>query len=89
MVEHFWDGMGGILSEARRVLEDAGVLLLSVPDFSPLFRRRAAKRCWTQRNTGCCGPPFPAAGSRPAGSLDLWCGRRSRGKRSVRTDVNA
>ena len=55
VVEHFWDGMGGILSEARRVLEDAGVLLLSVPHFSPLFRRRTAKRCWTQRNTGCCG----------------------------------
>ena len=41
VVEHYRDGMGGILLEVRRVPEDVGVLLLSVPHFSPLFRRRA------------------------------------------------
>ncbi len=51
VVEHFWDGMGGILSEAWRVLEDAGVLLLSVPHFSPLFRRRADSESF-QRASG-------------------------------------
>ena len=46
---------------------------------------RAARReeCWILRNTGCCGPPFPAAGSRPTGLSGLGCGRRSRGEGRV------
>ncbi len=41
VVEHFWEGMHGILGEARRVLTDDGLLLLSVPHFSPMWRRWA------------------------------------------------
>lgn len=38
VVEHFEDGAEGSLIEARRVLKDDGVLLISVPYFSPLRR---------------------------------------------------
>ncbi|MFZ1702564.1 MAG: class I SAM-dependent methyltransferase [Pyrinomonadaceae bacterium] len=38
VVEHFEDGATASLAEARRVLKDDGVLLISVPYFSPLRR---------------------------------------------------
>lgn len=38
VVEHFEDGAERSLSEARRVLKDDGILLISVPYFSPLRR---------------------------------------------------
>lgn len=39
VIEHYWGGPGAILGEARRVLRRDGVLLLSVPHFSPGLRR--------------------------------------------------
>jgi SAM-dependent methyltransferase len=39
VIEHYWGGPGAILAEARRVLRKDGVLLLSVPHFSPGLRR--------------------------------------------------
>ena len=38
VVEHFEDGAEAALNEARRVLKDSGVLLISVPYFNPLRR---------------------------------------------------
>lgn len=39
VIEHYWGGPSAILSEARRVLRRGGVLLLSVPHYSPGLRR--------------------------------------------------
>ncbi|HEX5138918.1 MAG TPA: class I SAM-dependent methyltransferase [Planctomycetota bacterium] len=39
VIEHYWGGPGAILAEARRVLRKDGVMLLSVPHFSPGLRR--------------------------------------------------
>ncbi len=43
VVEHYWDGMSSILGEARRVLKKEGLLLVSVPHFSPVWRKWAQK----------------------------------------------
>jgi SAM-dependent methyltransferase len=43
VVEHFWNGMDDILSETYRVLKKDGILLLSVPHFSPRFQKLAQK----------------------------------------------
>lgn len=42
VVEHFEGGPDGALAEARRVIKDDGILLISVPYFSPMRRALAA-----------------------------------------------
>jgi SAM-dependent methyltransferase len=44
VVEHYWGGPAAILAEARRVLRPEGVLLLSVPHYSPGLRRLVERR---------------------------------------------
>ena len=44
VAEHFWEGMDAILLEAKRVLSDDGVLIVSVPHFSPKFKSLAERR---------------------------------------------
>jgi SAM-dependent methyltransferase len=44
VVEHFEEGAGRALAEARRVLKDDGILLISVPYFNPLRRVLALVR---------------------------------------------
>jgi len=41
VIEHFWNGYGGILAEARRVLRDNGYLFLTFPSMSPLRQLKA------------------------------------------------
>ena len=41
VIEHFWDGYDGILSEAHRVLRSGGILFLTAPWFSPYRQRKA------------------------------------------------
>ncbi len=43
VIEHYWEGIEGILSECNRVLKSEGVLLVSVPHFSPCLRNLARK----------------------------------------------
>lgn len=42
VIEHFWDGYQGMLTEMRRVLRPGGWLFLSHPQMSPLRRMKAA-----------------------------------------------
>lgn len=44
VIEHYWGGPSAILAEARRVLRRDGVMLLSVPHFSPGLRRLVDER---------------------------------------------
>lgn len=52
VVEHFEEGPDTAVSEARRVLRPGGVLLISVPYFSPLRRALAPFRIKDWRRTG-------------------------------------
>ena len=40
VIEHFWDGYDGILSEAARILRPAGLLFLTAPWLSPYRRSK-------------------------------------------------
>jgi SAM-dependent methyltransferase len=40
VIEHFWNGYGGILAEAARVLKPGGMLFLTAPWLSPYRRRK-------------------------------------------------
>lgn len=42
VIEHFWGGYQGLLSEAARVLRPSGMLFLTFPTLSPLRRTKAA-----------------------------------------------
>jgi SAM-dependent methyltransferase len=43
VIEHFWEDGSAILREAHRVLESGGLLLASVPHFSPALRRWSSR----------------------------------------------
>jgi len=52
VIEHFWSGYSGIISEMARVLKKGGYVFLTFPNMSPLRRIKAVLGCYEEDNEG-------------------------------------
>lgn len=58
VIEHFWDGYGGIVEEAHRILKPGGFLFLSFPVMSPLRKLKARLGLYPRLDSSSVHDPF-------------------------------